>query len=217
MKLNKQQLERYNQRISELKIEFESLSVEVAKKKDVNNTLELQISEKMKKNTELDSVIESKQQLISVLTKTFIKDSEHCKKIIEKKSSYIDVLSKEIRGLIANRDIIVKQIEELLKKRKTEGVYKELKDNLSKEIAVLQKKINELEKELSSKQIKLVKIAQETNEKIKELDEKIALEKRIHKDNSEMRAKIDLYGKRLQAYYDESGIKLSILKELGIK
>ncbi len=185
----KQEILDLEEKKSKLDKELNSLNDKIGLHRDVLDDL----------NMKIDSCLALQKNL----------DNKYSKKEIDykQKIGMLEILTKEVE----------KKIESKKKELSKFNLSKKDLDGLDEEIKVKLVRIDELEKEID----KLIIINQEEKQSLEW--KKIEVNQLIEKNslmvkNLELdRNKLEIYIRRLQRYYDESGIRLKILSSFGLE
>lgn len=171
--------------------------------------------EKTKKDTihSIDSLKNEVQKLESI-----IETRELCRVDVIKRHSEsvfdIKEKEKELKTELAN---IEKEIKSRKKELEKIPKQEDILDNLNKDIESGIRELNLIVQNTLIEQDKFNRFIKEKDKKEKEVDKKIEKLSKLNIEVEEKMGTLQVYVQRLQGYYDESGVKLNILKEFNLK
>jgi chromosome segregation ATPase len=202
LKKIKEEINAAARQLGELTTERDTLKAENKKLHDEKTTLHNDISQARLALDDVRSQVDRTSQAHVTL------DAEHA----TKRAAYANTVS-DLEAQIAT---LKKELADLEPLRKEITELKSIKATLSQELDVLEKNISFIREERRVEDEAMEAKRQDVRKEINVLNELIEKNGRMVQGHEHDRALLEIYVRRLQRYYDETGISLSILPAFGL-
>jgi chromosome segregation ATPase len=190
-------------RLGELTTERDTLTAANQKLQDEKTKLQNDISQARLALDDVRSQVNRTSQAHVTL------DADHA----TKKAAYANTI-RDLEAQIAALEEKRTEIEPL---RKEIEELKSIKSTLNQELEVLEKNIAFIREEHRVEDESMESKRHDLRKEINVLNDLIEKNGRMVQGHEQDRATLEIYVRRLQRYYDESGIKLNILPTFGLK
>lgn len=217
MIINRKEQLAYQKKIEELRNECNSVNKVLSETKSNNETIR-------NENSLLQKQIREQKEVLNGLNIQIL-DAE--KLLQNRKDGYVSEVKsnqESISSLKLKETEIIRTIqkleEEFKKKKEIENEVKRVQEEYNELLVkknVLRDELKELQDTILQEKKDIDKERKSLNKEKIEISEQIKKVERMVVDYTEKLCKVELYAKRLQKYYNETGIRLQILKEFGIE
>lgn len=213
----KQKEDSYKKKIQELHTELESVTLQLASVCEKRDVLGCKNENLVLENNKLSEIINKRKLEIEILDKQIEERKISYKKLVDE---YSDYREKEEAGLdmfLNIKNTIQNNIRDLEEKEKVLSKVKPEVVNAMAKIMCLSEESKKIDINNREKSILLNAKEKELSEKEKELYTLVEKNGRILTGTEYNLRTIEHYVRRLQRYYDETGLNIHILEQFNIK